>query len=139
MRRILIVICLLFVWKDLTSDRGSPYMFIAAPKIVNYYEPLIKALVMVESEGNNLAYGKHQDTGPFQITPIRLKDYNQRTGSSYSLKDCYDYNLSRKIFLYYTEGKGYESVARRWNGGPKGMNKRCTVVYWKRVKHEIHI
>jgi hypothetical protein len=102
---------------------------------ISSYDALVRAIVMVESGGNNLAYNpKEQATGPFQIRPIRLKDYNMRTHNNYSLNDMYDYDISKEIFLYYAnkQEKDFQMIARNWNGrGPK------TLEYWKQVKKHI--
>jgi hypothetical protein len=70
--------------------------------------------------------------GYFQIRPIRLIDYNKRTGSYYTRKDLFNYKVSEKIFLYYASQIGpydLEQIARKWNG-----SGRNTIYYWSRVK-----
>jgi hypothetical protein len=107
-----------------------PVLYIERSEAINYYDKLIKAVVMVESSGNNLAYNQFEGAvGAFQIRQCRIIHYNQLTGSNYTLNDCYDFEVSRKVFLYYTKGRSYELVAKSWNGsGAK------TIAYWKRVK-----
>jgi hypothetical protein len=59
-------------------------------------------------------------------------DYNQRTGSKYILEDCYDIEISKKIFMYYARKnryQDYELIARSWNGS--GL---LTMDYWERIK-----
>mgnify|MGYP001584840223 CR=1 FL=1 len=106
---------------------------ICAAKPVDGYNRLIEALVQVESAGDTLAYNQCEEaTGAFQIRPIRLLDYYQRTGVNYKIEDCYDYDISRVIFLYYARQTGhrdYETIARNWNGSGK-----LTLDYWKKVK-----
>ena len=66
------------------------------------YEAFWLAVVAVESKGDTLAYNpKEQSTGICQIRPVRLKDYVKRTGNCYTLHDCFDYAISKKIFNYY--------------------------------------
>lgn len=98
------------------------------------YLELAMAVQLVESNGNLKAYNsKEKAVGPFQIRPIRVKDYNQRLGTNYKLKDFFSYELSLQMFLYYANGKSYEIAARSWNGsGPK------TVTYWKKVKTKLN-
>jgi hypothetical protein len=70
--------------------------------------------------------------GAFQIRPIRLLDYNQRTGKNYKIEDCYNFEISKEIFLYYAGKIGsreYETIARKWNGS--GVT---TLDYWEKVK-----
>jgi len=97
------------------------------------FESLMNAIVMVESSGDTLAFNPEEEAyGAFQIRPIRVSDYNKRTGKSYKAIDCYSYKISKEIFLYYAEHMGYpdyESIAKRWNGsGP------MTVIYWGKVQ-----
>lgn len=106
---------------------------VIAVEPVNPYERLIYAIGMVETNCDTLAYNaEEQAAGFFQIRPVRLKDYNERTGNNYEMKDLYDYKISEKIFLYYawrTRNDNFEEIARKWNGsGPK------TIHYWKKVK-----
>ena len=107
-------------------ERASP---------ISSYDALIRAVVFVESGGNNLAYNaEEQATGAFQIRPVRLSHYNRETGHHYKLADMYDYDISREIFIYFAEkqGKDFEMIARSWNGrGPK------TIEYWNKVKSRI--
>ena len=112
-----------------------------------YYEPVIKeipgespfdvlwrAVCMVESSNNPRAYRIEKNglpsIGIAQIMQIRLDDYNWRTKSSYQHDDCYDPDISKEIFMYYTRGRtNIEKVARAWNGsGP------ATDAYWRKVK-----
>jgi len=94
------------------------------------YEPLIRAVYQWESSSGLNLYNKDENAvGPFQIRQVRIDDYNKRTGSNYILEDCYDYDLSKHIFLHYAYGKTYEQAAKNWNGsGPK------TIKYWDEVK-----
>jgi hypothetical protein len=97
------------------------------------YQILISAIGMVETGFDTLAYNAAEEAaGFFQIRPIRLTDYNRRTGSNYQMKDMYDYFIAEKIFLYYATVIGpydFERIAKSWNGsGP------MTIEYWKKVK-----
>lgn len=112
---------------------GLSIMYIYAATSHNPYEKLISAVVKVESSGDNLAYNEIEEAfGAFQIRPIRVLDYNIRTGKNYKAEDCFSYELSREIFLYYALITGfhdYESIARNWNGSGKK-----TLDYWKKIK-----
>ena len=115
---------------------GLKVTFILASEPVHLFERLIKAIVQVESLGDPLAYNLLEEaTGAFQIRPIRLRDYNQRTGNNYKIEDCYSYEFSKGIFLYYailTEFPDYETITRNWNGSGK-----ATLVYWRKVKYHL--
>ena len=100
-RKILIITGLLFLtFRALAPDRKSLIVFDADP--INPYQKLIYAVGMVETKCDTLAYNPVEHAvGYFQIRPVRLKDYNNRTGSSYTMKDMFNYNIAEKIFLYY--------------------------------------
>jgi hypothetical protein len=95
-------------------------VFIIAPQPVRPFEKLLRAVFIVESSGDTLAYNDAEEAvGGLQIRPIRLLDYNLRTGKNYMIKECYNFRISREIFLYYAEHAGtkdYELIARNWNG-----------------------
>jgi len=114
----------------------NPVLYIAEAEAIKPYERIKQAVGMVESSNGLFLYNHIEEaTGYFQIRPIRLYDYNKRTGSNYKLKDLYDYEVSEKIFMYYAEKIGYqnyEKIAKDWNGsGPKTIN------YWKLVKSHL--
>lgn len=103
------------------------------PKPIDAFDRLIIAVVQVESAGDTLAYNQMEEAaGAFQIRPIRLLDYYQRTGINYKIEDCYNFDISKEIFLYYARQTGYpdyETIARNWNGSGK-----LTLDYWEKVK-----
>jgi hypothetical protein len=131
LKRLLVIFILMIPVKAPAPGLKVVYLFI--PEQINLYDRLINAVVQVESLGDTLACNQTEEaTGAFQIRPIRLRDYNQRTGSNYKLEDCYNFEISKKIFLFYAKRIGYpdyESIARNWNGS--GSN---TLDYWERVK-----
>src|SRR5665811_1268779 len=97
------------------------------------FKSLISAIGMVETQYDTLAYNPLEEAvGYFQIRPIRLEDYNDRTGSTYTMNDLFNYKNSEKIFLYYASEIGpynFEQIARNWNGSGKN-----TILYWQQVK-----
>lgn len=115
---------------------GLPVIYVFASEPVQIFDRLIKAVVQIESQGNTLAYNMTEEAvGAFQIRPIRLRDYNQRTLNNFKMEDCYYYEFSKRIFLYYailTEFPDYETIARNWNG-----SGRTTLDYWKKVKSHL--
>lgn len=103
------------------------------------YEPLMDALYHYEAHYDSLAVNIMEEAyGGFQIRPNRLRHYNSLNGTNYTLKDCFNLEVSRKIFLYFTshnnagkpiKPKSWEQAAKNWNGsGPK------TITYWENVK-----
>lgn len=131
LRFILLVCFLLSAMKATAPGLSVDYILVSEP--VNPYERLISAIVMVESLGDTLAINLSEKAyGAFQIRPIRLLDYNKRTGKNYTNKDCLNFKISKKIFLYYAENMSfpdYQSIARKWNGSGK-----MTLVYWEKIK-----
>ena len=112
---------------------SSKSLLIARPSPNIPYLNLIHAIGMVETQYDTLAYNPLEDAvGYFQIRPIRLMDYNIRTGSSYSMNDLFNYKVSEKIFLYYASWIGpydFERIAKTWNG-----SGQSTIQYWAQVK-----
>jgi hypothetical protein len=103
------------------------------PLPVEPYKQLALAIGLVETKCDTLAYNPvEKAVGIFQIRPIRLIDYNNRTGSRYSRKDLFNYDISEKIFLYYANQIGpynLELIAKKWNG-----SGHLTTNYWHRIK-----
>lgn len=127
------IISILFLF--LSSRAIAPdvkILVIPETEPVNIYERLMMAVLLVESGGDTLAFNAFEEAyGPFQIRPIRLKDYNIRTGKNYVMQDCYKVDVSREVFLYYARhlGPDYERIAKRWNGSGEK-----TIEYWAKVK-----
>jgi hypothetical protein len=97
------------------------------------YKQLIYATAMVESGRDTLAYNPLEEAvGIFQIRPVRLVDYNRRTGNNYHRQDLYNYKVSEEIYLYYASQLGpynFEKIARNWNG-----SGQKTDYYWTRIR-----
>jgi hypothetical protein len=103
------------------------------------FEPLMDAIYHFETHSDSLAINLTEKAyGGFQIRPNRLKHYNDLNSTNYTLEDCLNLEVSRKIFLYFTnhnnsgkpiKPKSWEQAAKNWNGGgPK------TITYWDAVK-----
>jgi hypothetical protein len=130
----------LIVFFSLLAIRASApdikVAFVCVPRPVDVYDRLIKAVVQVESAGDTLAYNLSEEAvGAFQIRPIRLLDYYQRTGNIHKIEDCYNFEISKEIFLYYARQTGYpdyETIARNWNG-----SGNTTLDYWEKVKSNL--
>ena len=131
MKSILFIFFLLISIRVTAPDLNLVFITSLGP--VNAYDRLINAVIQVESAGITRAYNhSEQATGPLQIRPIRLLDYNRRTGNNCTLEECYNLEVSKEIFLYYAKITGYphyELIARNWNGSGK-----MTLEYWKKVK-----
>lgn len=124
---LIILLTFLFLPARCPEDKA---IAIVSGRAINYYDPLIYAVTMVESSGGKYLYNaKENAKGPFQIRQCRIDHYNKLTGLNYTLNDCYDYEISKKVFLYFAKGKTYERAARDWNG-----KFSLTEKYWNKVK-----
>lgn len=124
----------LLALKAFAPASGSLVIFAPVPE--KPFKRLIYAIGMVETKFDTLSYNPVEEAaGYFQIRPIRVLDYNIRTGSNYSIKDMFDYNISEKVFLYYATAIGpynFEKIAKNWNGSGK-----TTFEYWDQVKRHL--
>jgi hypothetical protein len=129
MKRIILILCFGLITALLTAPPFE-VIYITAPREISAYEALIRAITTVESMNGKYVYNEKENAvGWFQIRQCRIDDYNNRTGKSYTLADCYDYEISKEVFLYFCQGRDFESVAKSWNG--KGS---MTEIYWSKIK-----
>jgi len=103
---------------------------------------LLSAVRYVESGMNDKAVGAMQDVGPLQIVPSRLRDYNQKTGKSYSHRDCFKWEVSKEIFLFYANRIGnnyanFEQISRRWNRASQWQDEKGKI-YWEKVSKHLN-
>jgi len=128
------IVCFILLFSSLqVSAPVCKFLTVYEFPPVEPYKQLIFATGMVETKGDTMAYNPVEGaTGIFQIRPIRLLDYNRRTGSNFSRKDLFNYKTSEKIYLYFADQIGpynLELIARKWNGSGQLTNN-----YWKRIK-----
>lgn len=96
----------------------------------NKVENLIKSIHYQESRLQlSPKDGTSGDKGPFQITAITVKEYNNQFDVNYTHNIVYDYNVAREMCLdllnigarkYYNKYQKYPTIseiARMWNGG----------------------
>ena len=117
------------------------------PEYTLNVEPLIQAMIMVESEGNDSAYSKKEEAvGCLQIRPIMVREVNrilqiQKSDLEYTLDDRWSREKSIEMFHivngYHNKNSTYEEIARAWNGGPNWFKKSLTKRYWKRVQKQL--
>jgi soluble lytic murein transglycosylase-like protein len=102
---------------------------------------LLSALIQIESGGNDLAKGRHGELGALQIKPILVRDVNRIMGTSYTHQQVT--NRTTAIFIanaylsHYGRNLSDESLARLWQGGPRGAKKSSTRAYARRVMREL--
>jgi hypothetical protein len=110
-------------------------------------EPLIEAMIWVESRGDDSAYCKREDAvGCLQIRPIMLRECNrilgiQKSELEYALEDRWSREKSIEIFhivnSYHNKNNTYEAIARSWNGGSTWAQKSNTKKYWRKVNRQL--
>jgi len=124
------------------------------PKVVikkQPIEPLISALISVESMGNDSAIGdinlREPSVGALQIRPIMVREVNRilklkRSGYKFKRKDRFSRKKSIEMFMIWYEfhhkDSDYEKISRNWNGGPKGHRNSRTLHYWEKVQTELN-
>lgn len=113
---------------------------------------LVTALIHVESRGNDSAIGdRHlvgsEAVGALQIRPIMVREVNrilkiQKSDKRYKLKDRFDRNKTIEMFYvwknYHHKDSNFETIARNWNGGPKGYKRNSTLKYWNKVEQQLN-
>jgi len=116
-------------------------------------DALIDALIKVESRGNDSAIGdKHlvgnEAIGALQIRPIMVREVNrilkiQKSDKRFKMSDRWDRNKTIEMFLIWKEfhhsNDDFETIARNWNGGPRGYKNPRTEKYWAKVQQELDI
>jgi len=135
--------------KDVKIELSQPDIKLAPVINSRQHTDLVNAMIWVESKGNDSAYHKgERAAGCLQIRPIMVKEVNRilhLKGSEkiYTLEDRWSRAKSIQMFNivvnYYHPNGTYEEIARCWNGGPQGLQKKQTKKYWnkvqKRLKH----
>lgn len=113
---------------------------------------LIRAIIMVESNGNDSAVGdKHlignEAIGALQIRPIMVREVNrilkiQGKTNRFNLKDRFDRQQSIRMFMvwknFHHKDSNNEIIARNWNGGPKGYKIKRTEKYWNKIEKQLN-
>ena len=121
-----------------------------APLLVSEND-LVRALIMVESRGNDSAVGDrhlvgNEAIGALQIRPIMVREVNrilkiQKNDKRFTLKDRFERDKSIEMFYiwknYHHKDSNAEIIARNWNGGPKGYKNNRTEKYWNKVEQQL--
>jgi soluble lytic murein transglycosylase-like protein len=105
-------------------------------------DPLIAAIIQVESGGNTLAYNSKEDAvGCLQIRPIMVREVNRLVGNdSFTLSDRWSKVKSIQMFNIlrsHLKSATDEEIARTWNGGYNGKNNPKTLIYWKKIRNNL--
>lgn len=141
MKKTMATIILIIAFSWLLAAPPSHIAVIVAPEPIRPYEALWTATCKVESNFNAYAIGdkhlRNKSYGIVQIRQSRLDDYYRQTGIRYSTKDMFNPEKSKEVFMFYARGSNLEKIAREWNGGHKGMNKKATIKYWNKIKSNL--
>ena len=120
------------------------------PVVISEHD-LVTALILVESRGNDSAIGdRHlvgeEAVGALQIRPVMVREVNrilkiQKSDKRYKLRDRFDREKTLEMFYiwknYHHQDSDFETIARNWNGGPRGYKRNSTLRYWKKVQKEL--
>lgn len=105
---------------------------------------LCDAIRQVETGGHpdpaNAVGDGGRSIGPLQISRACWMDaveHDSSIGGTYA--DCKNLDYAKKIFHAYLDryteyGDTAETLARIWNGGPRGYQKQATEQYWRKVE-----
>jgi len=109
------------------------------------WNPVIEAIIQVESEGNRFAKSGNQ-VGAMQITPVLVRECNRileirDSKKRYSLADRFSIAKSKEMFLliqsFHNAENNVEFAIRSWNGGVN-YSKKATQRYYEKVKKLIN-
>ena len=137
-RVVLFIVCVLGTSPVMGADAAAES---GAAQTENFdWEPVIKAIVQVESGGNTRAV-KGNSCGAMQITPILVAECNnilkkRKSKKRYTLRDRFSLEKSKEMFLlmqsHFNPLNDIEKAIRSWNGGNKYSVKR-TQRYFEKV------
>lgn len=134
MKKMITTILFTALFSSLTAP---PYScgYVIQGEAINPYIRIMNAVTTVEStNGKYLLNAKENAVGWFGIRPIRLNDYNKKTGKHITLDECYSFETGRMIFLYYASQYDYrdiKGICVSWNGVSK-ENK-----YYAKIRAEL--
>ena len=126
----------------LTVQRGCAHPFHTRNRTHSIMHPLLlSALIQVESGGNDQAKGRHGELGPLQIKSIMVRDVNRFARTRYTHQQVTNRQVSidiaQKYLAHYGPNLSDESLARIWQGGPRGHRKSSSRAYARRVMREL--
>lgn len=136
MRKKLIFTILMCLFLGVTQSKSQ--------NSTNYdWNPVIDAIIQVESKGNPKAHNKNGDcVGILQITKVLVKEVNNSLklkGSTkrYTYQDRWDVEKSKEMFIIiqerFNKQNNVEKAIRGWNGGMGNWKTPKTLNYYKKV------
>ena len=131
--------CNVCVWASNESEQSKMPVSRTATDGFDW-EPVMQAIIQVESEGNaNAQCGN--SCGAMQITPILVAECNdilrkRKSKKKFTLRDRFSIEKSKEMFLliqsYFNPLNDIEKAIRSWNGGMK-YSVKLTQRYYERV------
>ena len=120
-----------------------PFSVMAQKKKVYDWNPIMDAIIQVESRGNAKAHNPNGDcAGILQIVPILVKECNQilakrKSKKRYTLGDRYNVSKSKEMFIllqeHFNPEHNVEKAIRCWNSGFYGNWRNRSGEYYKNV------
>lgn len=141
-RIVLFVVCVFGVTPAMYAETTVEKSTVSTVKFD--WEPVMKAIIQVESEGNTKAV-RGKSCGAMQITPILVAECNnilkgRNSKTRYTLRDRFNLEKSKEMFLLmqseFNPGNNVEKAIRAWNGG-NNYNKKRTQRYFEKVMKEL--
>lgn len=100
------------------------------------WDIFVMALVEVECGRNPLARSNKNAIGPFQITPIYVKEVNRLYGTKYTFEDAWDIEKAYKMFMlmnhHYNPTHDIDRAIKLHNPGAGAW-------YGKRIKQQMKL
>lgn len=139
-RIVFLILCLIGI--ETSASANSPVGADTAEATNGNYdwEPVMKAIIQVESEGNTKAV-KGNSCGAMQITPILVMECNnilkkRKSKKRFTLRDRFSLAKSKEMFVlmqsYFNPSNDIEKAIRSWNGG-MNYSKAKTQRYFEKV------
>ena len=114
---------------------------------IDYEDSLMNAMIFVESRNKDSVIGDNgKAIGILQMHKIAVRSVNKiLKKNDIDLEYSYDdrYSRQKTIEMYWIwrnakhDSSNYETIARSWNGGPRGPKKTATIHYWNKVEKEM--
>lgn len=132
------IILIFILWFSQLAAPPSGGIAIEVSEGINPFAGVWAASTSIESSNNPYAYNEKDQVGGswgiVQIGQSMLSAYNHANSTNYVLSDCFDVEVSRRIFMWHHQ-KYYpdiEAGCRSWNGGNNWRQKTQTKdYYWK--------
>lgn len=140
---VLFILCLLGTSPVMGADKAVDAETVGTSDFD--WEPVMQAIVEVESEGNAKAVSGNS-CGAMQITPILVAECNdilkkRKSKKRFSLRDRFSLEKSKEMFMliqsYFNPLNDIEKAIRSWNGGNHYSVKR-TQRYFEKVMKRLN-